>query len=269
MGRMEMQRMALMGAVTMARTAVIGVRDDSTDSEVMAADYAVETLQAKIDAAEDLPEGDADVASAQGTLTTLASTLAAAKTSRMAVLDAAREMQAAEMAKTGMALRAALAGPDASMNALNNINQPVLAAGDLRITAVDDAGSLTGDDTTTVPLKAGDAAMPLGSWNGTQYAHTDDGTNDREPGRGVQQQGCRGRRSPSTVSTVRGIPSSPKTATDKGHVSLVADGTVENGVMIMDVMASDFTHSGTQTHDDPRAGATAFLHPRHLRRRAG
>ena len=240
MGRMEMQRMALMGAVTMARTAVIGVSDDSTDSEVMAADYAVAALQAAIDAAEDLPEGDADVASAQGTLDTLASTLASAKTSRMAVLDAAREMQAAEMAKTGKALRAALAGPEATMNALNNIAQHTLAAGDLTITAAEDAGTFTGN-TTPPPaiLKAGNNVAARGSWNGTQYAHTADGTNVVNEAVVFNNKG-----GAKTVSFLLAGHTIIPTGDDKGYVLVVE-------AALMNVMASAFTHSGTETHAIP------------------
>ncbi len=82
------QRTAIMEAVTAARTAVGMVDDDATDAEVKAADDAVADLKAAIDGAVNLPEGDTDVASAEGTLATLEGQLASAKTSRMAAIAA-------------------------------------------------------------------------------------------------------------------------------------------------------------------------------------
>ena len=92
-GRMMAQRMALSDAVTATRTAVGMVDDEATDAEVMAADNAIAALRMAIDGAVDLPAGDADVASAQGTLTTLEGVLAAAKASRTAAMEAAAEAE--------------------------------------------------------------------------------------------------------------------------------------------------------------------------------
>ena len=85
-GRMMAQRTAIMNAVTAARTAVGMVDDDATEAEVKKADDEVAALKAAIDGAEDLPEGDAEVATAQGTLDTLEGQLASAKTSRTAAI---------------------------------------------------------------------------------------------------------------------------------------------------------------------------------------
>ena len=112
--RMMAQRMAISNAVTMARTAVNGVNDDSTDSEVASADNAVAALQDAIDNAADLPDGDADVASAQGTLTTLTAQLNTAKTSRQAALDEADEAERKRTAALGRSMRRALGGAEST-----------------------------------------------------------------------------------------------------------------------------------------------------------
>ena len=181
--RMMAQRMAITNAVTMARTAVAGVDDDSTDSEVAAADSAVAMLEAAIEAAVDLPAGDADVASAMGTLTTLKGTLMVAKDSRDKAMMAAEDAEAKANAKVGKALHAALGPPDSTVtpqNALGNINTTTapetnLSDG-LTIDATAGAGTLTDGTTPTNPLpvtlKAGDSAGSLGGWMGTNYAHT-------------------------------------------------------------------------------------------------
>ena len=164
MGRMMAQRMAISNAVTMARTAVNGVNDGSTDSEVASADSAIAALQTAIDDAVDLPDGDADVASAQGTLTTLMAQLNTAKTSRQAVIDEAGEAEAKRMAQLGKDMRAALAGPTpATDDALDNIGAPVLGT-TLDIDAASGAGSLEdADDPAVVNLAKGDSAGALGS----------------------------------------------------------------------------------------------------------
>ncbi|MCY4496164.1 MAG: hypothetical protein OXC14_02675 [Rhodospirillaceae bacterium] len=92
-GRMMVQRTAISDAVTAARTAVGAVNDDSPDADLTAADDAIAALRAAIAGAADLPEGDATVASGQGTLDTLEIQLASAKTSRMMAMDEAAEEQ--------------------------------------------------------------------------------------------------------------------------------------------------------------------------------
>ena len=112
--RMTAQRTAIMNAVTMARTAVGNVDDDSTDSEVASADAAIAALKKAIEDAEDLPDGDSDIAMAQGTLATLEPDLAARKTSRMAAIEEADEEEGKAMAALGKAMRAALGPPVSS-----------------------------------------------------------------------------------------------------------------------------------------------------------
>ncbi len=110
-GRMMAQRSAISSAVTAARTAVMAVNNDSSDAEVMAADNAMEVLLAAINGAVDLPMGDADVASAQGTHDTLDGYLDAAKTSRTAALKEAEKARIAEMAAMAVMLYNGISAP--------------------------------------------------------------------------------------------------------------------------------------------------------------
>ena len=103
-GRMMAQRTAIMNAVTAARTAVGMVDDDATEAEVKKADDDVAALKAAIDGAEDLPEGDAEVAMAQGTLDTLEGQLASAKNSRTDAIAENTKDRNAEMAVTALRL---------------------------------------------------------------------------------------------------------------------------------------------------------------------
>ena len=249
--RMASQRTELMDAMTAARTAVAGVDDDSTDSEVASADAAITRLEDAIADAGDLAEGDADVATAQGTLTTLEGLLTAAKTSRMAALDDKAEEDMKAETATGKALHAALAGLDAASNALANIAPPALSDDGLVINAIENAGTFADgtdpDGADGVTLEAGDSAGALGSWNGMNYAHTDSGTKvmnaavvytNKGPGKTVSFAVAG-----HTIITTDGL--------DKGYVSVVAAGSVEDGVNIMDVMATAFVHSGTEDHPIP------------------
>ena len=249
--RMMTQRNAITSAVTMARTAVAGVDDDSTDSEVTAADNAIAALKAAIGGADDLPEDDADVNSAKGTLATLEPQLAAAKRSRDTALAAKDEEDRKAMAATGKALRAALGGPEAGGNALaNNEANPTLDDDSLDINAAAGAGSLGATvDPGEAELEAGDSAGTLGDWMGTDYAHSD-GTGDAKvtnearvyinkgPGKSVSFADAG-----HTIITTDGD--------DKGYVSLVAAGSPVSGVDLDDVMANAFTHSGELNHPIP------------------
>ena len=127
--RMAAQRTAITNAVTAARTAVNGVDNDSTDTEVGAADSAIAALKKAIADAEDLPEGDTDVAVAEGTLATLEGLLTAAKTRRTAYMTAKSEMSDEDMAKLGRALHAAL-------GASGGVGDPAERAGERHICPV-------------------------------------------------------------------------------------------------------------------------------------
>ena len=269
-GRMTAQRTAITSAVTTARTAVAGVSDDSTDSEVAAADAAVAALKKAIDDAVDLPEGDADVASARGTLATLEPQLAAAKTSRTAALEEKAKADRTAMAKTGKDLYKALGGtPTDGSTALDNI---VLVNGSLRndavgtpgalvtsgatpgltIDAVQGAGTLHDTDAAGNPdavrLNPGDSAGSLGGWAGTNYArstgagsamvtneariYTNKGPGRTQPFSNTETGGK------YTLITVAGPT--------KGYVLLG-----ETETPFTRAGGTAFTHSGTQTHQTP------------------
>ena len=110
-GSMMVQREAISNAVMAARAAVGAVNDDSTDADLMTADDAIAALRAAIAGAADLPEGDATVASGQGTLDTLVIQLDSAKTSRqMAMDEAAAEQRQANIDAAKDVLTAAETG---------------------------------------------------------------------------------------------------------------------------------------------------------------
>ena len=250
-GRMMTQRTAITNAVTMARTAVNGVKNTSTDTEVSAADQAITDLEDAIAGAEDLEEGDTDVASAQGTLATLKAQLDTAKKARTAYLatKAADDMKA--MNKLGKDLHAALGGPGTN-NALSNIAQPTLSATGLAVDAADGAGMLaSGTDPDSVTLKAGDSVASMGGWAGTNYAHSDTGTKVVNEARVYNNQGPG-----KTLAFAKALPTgvTVATATDsdtsalKGYLLVAIAGAVETELSIDKVTGATFTHSGTQTH---------------------
>ena len=181
--RMTMQLAAISNAVTAARTAVGMVNDTADDAAVTDADDAVAALGQAIADAADVPDGNADKAGAQGTLDTLTSQLASAKTSRQAAIDAAAEAarlaaeaeaeeKAKEMAAAGKALKGAL-GTDP----LGHLSSTTLARTGLTITPGDRQtdGTITAG-TAFAELKAGDSAGSLGDWAGTNYRHYNAGT---------------------------------------------------------------------------------------------
>ena len=245
--KQEMQRAAINSAVTAARTAVNGVNNDSTDSEVGAADAAITALAKAISDATDLPDGDATVASAQGTHDTLVAQLATAKTARTAYLanKADDDMKAA--AKLGKDLRAALGGAAANTNALANVTATTLGTAGLGVTAAEDAGALTGP--VTVPtLKAVEgSATALGSWAGMMYSHTDTGTKVKNEAVVYHNQGAPKRQAFSGADGKYDLDDGSTTPANKGYLTTVAPA---------DVGGTAFMNSGTQTHTPaPRANA--------------
>ena len=261
-GRMMAQRTDITNAVKMATTAVNGVQNDSTDTEVGAADTAIAALEAAIEGAVDLPAGDADVASAQGTLAALKVQLAGAKTARTEYLADKTKMDNEEMAKAGKAMRAALAGPtgDGTDNALANLDlttHPTLTATTLTINAAAGAGSLADAAAhADVALRTGDPAGSLDGWAGTDYALTTGAgaTKVTNEARVYINQG------PGT--------SQPFTGTDGKYTALILDNAADdndptNGHVLLGQAAADpipgtpdtlaasemgFTHSGTRDH---------------------
>ena len=246
--RMMTQRTAITGASTMAQTAVAGMNDDSTDSEVAAADAAVKAVNDAIAAAEDLPEDDAAIISAKAVLGVIESTLAGKKTSRMTAVDDQAVEDRKATAKTGKAMHKALGPNDDGETPLTSIATPTLAPTGLTITinAATGAGALaTADgDPDDVILKAGDSAGALGSWNGMNYAHTDTGTKVMNA---------------AVVYTNKG-PGKTVSFADAEHL-IIPDHWPNKGYVLRGseptfprsyVMATAFTHSGDGGSPDTR-----------------
>ena len=250
--RMTAQRSAIMNAVTMARTAVAGVNDDSTDTEVASAEAAIAALKMAIEDAEDLPEGDANVSMAMGTLATLEGQLAAAKTSRMAAIEEREDEQGMAMAALGKAMHDALGGAAANTNALANVAAaPQLSAdgSELPVDAAENAGALT-TNPASVTLEAVDGSdMSLGDWMSMDYAHS--------TGRGPTLVTNEAR-----VYTNQGDPT-PGEAFNVKYILIGTEGDANFGGMEVGVetasgtqsatpftrvKADGFTHSGIRTH---------------------
>ncbi len=237
------ERAAINTAIMAARAAVPGVDNDSTDSEVSAAETAIANARAEIAAATNVPA--AEKAANTATVDTLAAQLTAAKTARMAAMDAADEAMAKAMAETGKLLHAALAGPTpATDDALDNIGAPGLTSAGLAIDAAAGAGALEdADDPGPVTLEAGDSAGSLNGWAGTDYAHSA-GTGDAKvtnEARVYTNQGAPTRSAFSSVHTLDGNPVN-------GTNTTLAVDTAEEYAL---VMAAPFVHSGTQSHPIP------------------
>ncbi len=252
------ERAAINETIMMARTAVPGIDNDSTDSEVSAAETAIANARAAITAATNVPAEEK--AANTATVDTLAAQLTAAKTARMAAMDAADEAMAKAMAETGKLLHAALAGPAATETALDNIGAPELTSAGLAIDATAGAGTLAdATNPVSVTLEAGDSAGSLNGWAGTDFAHSA-GTGDAKVTNEARVYTNRG--APKSVSFAdAGYTVATVTAGDdiKGYVFLVDDGTVETGFDIADVMATAFTHSGTQNHPIPSRSDALYV----------
>ena len=110
--RMTAQQTAITDALAVAREALRAVNDGSTEAEVMAADAAVAALGMAIDDAADLPEGDLTVARARGSHGVLVAWLAAARESRTAALEKAREVEMAAIAARAAKLYPGIAPQD-------------------------------------------------------------------------------------------------------------------------------------------------------------
>ena len=247
--RMTAQRTAITNAVTMARTAVNGVKNTSTDSEVGSADQAITALEAAIAGAEDLPEGDTDVAMAQGTLATLKAQLNTAKTARTAYLATKADDEMKAMTQLGKDLHAALAGNAvADTTALDNATASLSATG-LTITATAGAGAFADADTPPVTgaLEAGASAGMLDGWAGTNYAHTDTTSKVVNEARVYTNQGPGTRVAFADAGYTVIAAGNP----NAGSVLLVTSGTTETGIDLAKVAVTAFSHSGTQNHPIP------------------
>ena len=258
--RIMTQRTAITDAATMAQTAVAGVNDDSTDSEVAAADAAVKAFKDAIAAAEDLPEDHPAIAHAQGVLAAIEPTLAAKKMSRTAALTEADKEKGVAMAKTGKAMHAALGPPVAEgMTVLDNIAALTLSAAGLAVDAAEGAGALpdtgAGSDPGSVTLKAGDSAGTLGSWNGMNYAHTDTGTKVMNAAVVYTNKGPGKTVSFADAGTGYEVATADGGEDLKGYVTLTATDADTLGR----IMGAAFTHSGTQTHTQAAREDAVYL----------
>ena len=249
----DTQRTAINSAIAAAQTAVPGVNDDSTGSEVSAADMAIANARAAITAATAVPA--AEKAAHTATVNALAAQLDAAKTSRTAAMAAADKARMAAMAKTGKALHAALAGTGAdNSTALNNISQDALAlsSAGLVIDAVENAGKLT-TNPDSVTLKAGDSVGSLGGWNGTDYADTNSTTKIKNEARVYTNRGMG-----KSVPFADGLPDGVSVQTSgesKGYITTVTPANVGGAA---------FTHSGTQNHPIPSRSDALYVRGTYL-----
>ena len=246
------QRNAISSAITAAETAVAGVNDDSTDSEVSAADTAVTAARQAIANAADVPAEE--TASDTRTVNAIANRLTAAKTSRTAAIDEADKANRAAMAKTGKALHAALAGPATDNTALDNLDSvPSIGSTGLSVDAAAGAGTLADDAAhAEVVLKAGDSAGALGSWNGTDYAHSA-GTGDAKVTNEARVYTNKGP-GKQVSFTVAGHTVATETAGEdfKGYV------TLDESADFVRIMGDAFTHSGIQNHSYDADNEVAF-----------
>ena len=250
--RMTEQRTAIETAADMAATAVAGVSDTSTDSEVAAADAAVKDVKDAIAAAEDLSEDDDQIIEARAVLRVIEPLLANAKTSRTAYLAKKGDEDMKANADLGKAMHAALAGPAAGGNALVNleVRPPVFAeGGDLTINAAAGAGSLEGDpDDVGVMLEAGASAGALGSWNGMDYAHST-GTGDAKVTNEARVYTNEGPGTSKPFAEAYTIL--PANDANAGSVLLVNGGVPQSDIELKDVMAAAFEHDGERNHPIP------------------
>ena len=236
--RIVVQRNAISNAVTAARDAVNAVNDGSDDAEVMAADNAIAALQTAIDDAVDIPAGDTDVASAQGTLATLEGQLSSAKTSRMAALDEA-DRKALEDA---MKMAAKLYG---AIGTERTVEDNVAIAGANLNLGVTDAGATP--PTVQRTLKKGAVADALGDWSGQQYASSDGKHNANLYS--MMGDPTMGAKFSAAVATITGFG----TANANGEYPITTIADIEAD----DVVIDDFSRtSGTHTfefedHEDP------------------
>ena len=238
------ERAAINSAITTARTTVAGLTDDASDAAINAAEMAVAAAKKAVADAANVPAEEK--AAFNTTVATLEGNLTAKKTSIAEARKTASDAMAKANAKLGKDLHAALGPPDAAdTTALDNATVTLSATG-LAVDADTGAGALATDagDPASVTLKAGDPAGALGSWNGTNYAHTDTGTKVVNEAVVYSNKGPDGSQ---PFSGTGGKYTLITTAGDTlGHIEL---GTTDHPVAR--AMATAFTHTGTQNHPIP------------------
>ena len=228
------QQAAITSAITDAGVKVAMAASDA--DAVGAAEAAIAAANRAIMAGTDV---SADVINdSEMAVTALEDELADIEDAHRMAMSDAQKATAAAMAKLGKDMMKAL-----GMNPLDNIEGTggavFTSGGDLSINASADAGARTdGSNPDAVMLKPAGDAGSLGSWNGMNYALTADGKVTDE----------------ARVYTNQGAPRTIDFK-DGGHI-IISSGDNEGKVLVDGanpnlVMASAFTHSGTQDHTVP------------------
>ncbi len=154
----------------------------NTQDALDTANAAHTALAAAIEAAADVSAADkamyqAAASAAMVRISDAQKIFEAAEAERMAREEEQRKMEeaarAAEMTKLGKALKAALgSNPLGHLDRSTNAGGAVLTA----TLSVDQTQGLLAADPPVAILSAGDSAGSLGTWSGTNYAHTNRGT---------------------------------------------------------------------------------------------
>ena len=239
--RQAAQRTAINTAIAAATATVNAVGNDSTDTQVSAADTALANARSAIAAGADLSA--AEKAANTGTVNALATVLASAKTARQMAMDDKQDAADKAMAKLGKDMYAALdsAGENGS-TALDNLQDFGPKAGNIFSITPATEGS------TEVKLKAGDSVGSLGGWAGTKYAHTDSGTKVINEAVVYTNQEAPDTKAFGDVygSRIAGANAgtAPVFTAIKGSLTVNIDSIEDRGR----VTGTTFTHSGKQNH---------------------
>ena len=224
--------------------AVAGIGNESTETELTSAQEDIDTAKDKVNAATALSESERERLLAQ--VTAQQTILDGKETTRTAHMEQQDADERKQMATTARHLYAALGGPTAADNALDNATGIGFdSSGGFQVNAVAGAGALpdaTNPDLVT--LKAGEAAESLGDWSGRHYAHTDSGTKVKNEALVYSNQA-----DPEVMTFQKWADSERITiattpAADKGSISV--DTTSATTLAPVDVEA--FKHSGTKVH---------------------
>ncbi len=260
------QMAELDSASTMLQTALAALSGSTpTQAQLDAANNALTALNNAITSGADLT--DDEKAPYQREANNAAAPISTAQMAFEEAEDEAEKAAKVAMAKTGKELFAALAGtPTTGTTALDNIDSattPVsLSSSGLVIDAALGAGALPGaTNPASVTLKAGDPAGSLGSWTGTNYAHTNAESkvmnaavvyNNKGPGKTVSYADA------GNVLADANAGTGPAYTAIKGYVTVVNGGTVDTGAALSKVMADDFLHPGIQNHSYNDVDDSAF-----------
>ena len=237
----------------------------NTQDALDAASAAHMALAAAIEAAADVSAADkakyeSAASAAMVRIADAQKIFEAAEAERMAREEEQRKMeeaaQAAEMTKLGKALKAALGGnPLGHLDRTTNTGGAALTA----TLSVDQTQGLLAADPGAVILSAGDSAGSLGTWSGTNYAHTNRGTGVSNSAVVYTNQAAPKSYSIATrYATTGNIPASGGAYTPgtggKGELAITANTADSN------IKAAMFPTAGTKTFS-ATAPATEILVP--------